>query len=149
MRPNADGCSFPGVLERAVYKLNAATIIKYKRRMLECNPRQGNFHSYFTFMKAKSFFTLNMRGRIEAFYGHAFINRNSPILIFRQSTLAVKGLVLRSRTIKMNASVFSNLLNSFCYRPAWFTLSSTVVDILTMNGNIDVCTAAVLYTLVS
>ena len=149
MRPNADGCSFPGVLERAVYKLNAATIIKYKRRMLECNPRQGNFHSYFTFMKAKSFFTVNMWGRIEAFYGHAFVNRNSPILIIRQCTLAVKGLVLRSRTIKMNASVFSNLLNSFCYRPAWFTLRATVVDILTMNGNIDVCTAAVLYTLVS
>ena len=148
MRQNADGCSFPGVLVRAVYKLNAATIIKYKRCMLECNPRQGNFHSYFTFMKAKSFFTLNMRGRIEAFYGHAFINRNSPILIIRQSTLAVKGLVLRSRAIKMNASVFSNHLNSFCYRPAWFTLRATVVDILTMNGNIDVCTAAFLYTLV-
>ena len=90
-----------------------------------------------------------MRGRIEAFYGHAFINRNSPILIIHQSTLAVKGLVLRSRTIKMNASVFSNLLNSFCYRLAWFTLRATVVDILTMNGNIDVCTAAVLYTFVS
>ena len=146
MRPNADGCSFPGVLERAVYKLNAATIIKYKRCVLECNPSQDDFHSYFIFIKAKSFFTLNVWGRIEAFYGHAFVNRNSPILIIRQPTVAVKGLVLRSRTIKMNASIFSNLLNSFCYRPAWFTLRATVVEILTVNGNIDVCTAAVLYT---
>ena len=150
LRPNADGGSFPGVLERAVYKLNAATIIKYKRRVLECNPRQGNFYFlYFIFMKVKSFFTLNMRGRIEAFYRHAFVNRNSPIFIIRQSTLAVKGLVLRSRTIKMNVSIFYNLLNRFCYGPAWFTLRATVVDILTMNGNINVCTAAFFYTLVS
>ena len=147
MRPNADGGSFPGVLERAVYKLNAATIIKYKRRVLECNPRQGNF--YFLFMKVKSFFTLNMRGRIEAFYRHAFVNRNSPIFIIRQSTLAVKGLVLRSRTIKMNSPVFFDLFNRFWYGPAWFTLWATVVDILTMNGNIDICTAAFFYSLVS
>ena len=149
MRPNADGCSFPGVLERAVYKLNAVTIIKDKRRVLECNPRQDNFHSYFIFVKAKSVFTVNMWGRIEAFYGHTFINRNSPTLIIRQSTLTVKGLIVRSRTIKMNSPVVFNLLNRFWYGPAWFTLWATVVDILTMDGNIDICTAAFFYSLVS
>ena len=143
MRPNADGCASPGVLVRAVYKLNFVAIIKYKRRVLKCNPSQGNFYFlYFIFMKAKSFFTPNMRGRIEAFYRHAFVNRNSP-------TLAVKGLVLRSRAIKMNVSIFYNLLNRFCYGPAWFTLWATVVDILTMDGNIDIFTSAVFCTLVS
>ena len=100
-------------------------------------------------MKAKSIFTLNMRGRIEGFYRHAFVNINSPILIIRQSGLAVKGLVLRSSTIKMNASIFYNLLNRFCYGPAWFTLWATVVEILTMDGDIDIFTSAVFYTLVS
>ena len=100
-------------------------------------------------MKAKSVFTVNMWGRIVAFYGHTFINRNSPTLIIRQSTLTVKGLIVRSRTIKMNSPVVFNLLNRFWYRPAWFTLWATVVDILTMDGNIDICTAAFFYSLVS